>query len=156
MAAAAFSIVATASPDPYANIEEEAEPYDVFHVSTGAALVVPQGGASSGRLGGGFARGGFYLSEFTALEGTFSVLENRYGASGGILWHWYGYERLDPFFVYGGSWIEGLGAGPSAGIGFHWHLDDHWSLRADCTYALAIDGGVDSVFSFSAGIRVSW
>ena len=134
----------------------EEVPFDRYYVSAGASMVLPQGGAKTGRLGGGRAIAGWYATEFTALEGSFSLLENRYAASAGLLWHWYGYERLDPFFVCGGSWIEGAGAGPFGGVGFYWHLDDHWSLRFDCTHALLVDGGVDSVFSFSAALRVTW
>ena len=135
---------------------EEEVPFDRYYVSAGASLVLPQGGAKTGRLGGGKATAGWYATEFTALEGSFSILENRYAASAGLLWHWYGYERLDPFFICGGSWIEGAGAGPSGGVGFYWHLDDHWSLRFDCAHALLVDGGVDSAFFFSAALRVTW
>lgn len=156
LAAAAALLFFRACADEDVFSAEDVLPFDRFCASAGGVLFLPQGGAGAGRLGGVAVRAGWYATEFTAFEAAAMRLENRFGASAGVLWHWWGYERFDPFFVYGASWAEGVGAGPSAGAGFYWHIDERWSFRLDAAHSLLVDGGVAGAFTFSCMIRATW
>ena len=86
-----------------------------FYVGASATLVLPQGGHSMRRLGGGTARFGLYLADAFAVEADAAWLENCAGLGVQGLWHFYGYERFDPFLTFGArGWIEG-DVGPTAG-----------------------------------------
>ena len=116
-------------------------------------MMLPQGGGDAHRRAGGEARFGYYLDEFTLLEASISRLENVSGVSCDVLWHWWGYERLDPFFTFGGSCFVDEDWGPLLGTGTFYHLDDHWSLRFDFTPTLGLRRTPEMYYTFSIGIR---
>ena len=108
------------------------------------------------RLGGGTARVGLYLADALAVEADAAWLENcaRLGVQG--LWHFYGYERFDPFLTFGArGWIEG-DVGPTAGLGAFYHLTNSWSLRGDAQATLGLDGDCQMVYSLGLGVQYSF
>ena len=128
--------------------------FDRWHVGAGASLVLPQGGGAMRRVAGAEVRAGYYMTEMWTAEFAASRLENVTGLSAGFMWHWWGYERFDPFFTYGAKgWLDGFGAGPYGGIGALWNIDDYWSLRLDFDATLAVGAGEYMVYSLTAGIR---
>lgn len=129
---------------------------DRWFAGGAATLVLPEGGSGFNHVGGATLRAGYYMNEFWAaeIEGTWA--ENRYAAAAEILWHWWGYERLDPFFTFGvRDWIS-TDFGPCGGLGTFWHIDDHWSLRLDVGATLGVTDGCDMLYQFSFGIQRSW
>ena len=117
----------------------EADDFARAYVGVAGAMTLPQGGASHmRRFGGAALRGGWYATEFFAVEGEAAWLENAAGLAVQGLWHWqdadlygrlFGYSAFDPFFTFGArGWIgDELGqVGPKAGIGAFWNLTDHW------------------------------
>lgn len=134
-------------------------PFDRFYAGAGAMLVLPEGGSQMRRLGGAAARAGCYLNEFWAVEAEAAALENFAGLSAAVLWHWWGYERFDPFFTFGAKGWLGHGdgqLGPKAGIGSFYHLTDSWSLRFDADATLGLDTETETVYSVSAGLQRSF
>lgn len=129
---------------------------DRWFVGAAPALVLPEGGAGFNHAGGATLRGGYYLNEFWALELAGTLAENRQAASAEILWHWWGYERLDPFFTFGFTDWFATDFGPSGGLGTFYHIDDHWSLRFDVATTLGVSDGCDMIYLFSVGIQRSW
>jgi len=129
---------------------------DRWYCGAGAAMLIGQGGAKIAHAGGGAVCFGSYLNEFWALEIAAEQCENATGISGGALWHWWGYERLDPFFTFGlKDYIE-KHCGPYAGAGTFWHLDEHWSLRFDCTLMAGLEDSCDFMYGFMLSLRRSW
>lgn len=128
---------------------------DRLYAGGGATLALPQGGGATRRLGGATLRAGYYLTEFWALEVEAAWLEDVAAVSGGALWHWWGYERLDPFFTFGLRDYVERDCGPCAGVGAFWHLDDHWSLRADASAMLGVEACA-MLYSLTFGIQRSW
>lgn len=129
---------------------------DRWFAGVGGALALPEGGSSMGRVAGAAVRGGYYLNEFWAIEAEGAWAENRRAVASGILWHWWGYERLDPFFTFGfRDWID-TDFGPCGGLGSFWHIDDRWSLRFDAGATLGVSDGCDMLYQFSAGVQRSW
>ena len=138
----------------------EESPFDRHYVGAVAAIALPQGGSHHlRRVGGAALRAGYYLSDFWAIEGEGAWLENAAGLSVAGLWHWWGYERLDPFFTVGArGWIgRDCGqVGPKAGIGTFYHLTDSWSLRADVDATLGLDSTAEVDYTISAGVQYSF
>ena len=127
-----------------------------FYVGASATLVLPQGGHSMRRLGGGTARFGLYLTDALAVEADSAWLENSAGLGVQGLWHFYGYERFDPFLTFGArGWIEG-DVGPTAGLGAFYHLTNEWSLRGDAQATLGLDGDCQMVYSLGLGVQYSF
>lgn len=152
---------ATASLMSVALAEDvEESPFDRRYVGAAAAIALPQGGSCHlRRVGGASLRAGYYLSDFWAIEGEGAWLENAAGLSVAGLWHWWGYERLDPFFTVGArGWIgRDCGqVGPKVGIGTFYHLTDSWSLRADVDATLGLDSAVEVDYTISAGVQYSF
>ena len=130
--------------------------FDRWYAGASATLVLPQGGQRMRRLGGATARFGYYISESLSVEADAAWLESSAGLGVQGLWHFYGYERFDPFVTAGArGWIEG-NAGPAAGLGAFYHLTDSWSLRVDAQATLGLDGGCAMVYSLGAGIQRSF
>lgn len=129
---------------------------DRWFCGAAGSLALPQGGAEPRRAGGGAVRAGYYLNEFWALEAEGSLLENQQVLGGDVLWHWWGYERLDPFFTFGARCWIGADSGPSGGLGTFYHLDDHWSLRFDVHSTLGVESGASMIYQFSFGVQRSW
>ncbi len=129
---------------------------DRWYAGGAALLVLPEGGSEFGRVGGATLRAGYYMNEFWAAELEGCLAERRSAACAGILWHWWGYERLDPFFTFGfRNWFSD-DFGPCGGVGTFWHIDDHWSLRFDAGATLGVSDGCDMLYQFSCGIQRSW
>lgn len=147
--ALASSFVAFAVDD-----EDEAD-FERWYAGASGSLVLPQGGSGMRRLGGGTARIGYYFIEGLAFEADAAWLEDCAGIGVQGLWHFYGYERFDPFATFGArGWIDG-DVGPTAGLGAFYHLTDSWSLRADFQATLGIDGDCAMVYSVSVGVQYS-
>lgn len=136
------------------------------YVGAAGALVLPQGGSELRRVGGAAVRGGAYLSDFWALEGEAAWLEDSVGLAVSALVHvqaWpvygdlFGYSSFDPFVTAGAcGWLDGCGSGqvgPQLGLGAFWHLDDHWSLRADASATLGVETDVEVVYSLAVGVQ---
>lgn len=150
-----FALAAAETDDNY---EEECE-LERFYVGAAGTIFLPQGGDGSRRLAGGTGRVGWYMTEFWALEGEAAWLENSTGLGIDVLWHWWGYERLDPFFTFGAKgWIGGRAGdlGPKAGIGSFYHLTDSLSLRFDADATLGLDGDERMNYTLSAGVQWSF
>ena len=129
---------------------------DRWFAGGSATLVLPEGGSGFNHIGGATLRAGYYLNEFWAVEAEGTLAENRYAAAAEILWHLWGYERLDPFFTFGfRDWIS-TDFGPCGGLGSFWHIDDHWSLRFDAGATLGVSDGCDMIYQLSFGIQRSW
>ena len=152
-AAPAQAIENAAAP---ADTDEYALELDRYYIGAAPMLVLPQGGAEMRRVAGATIRGGIYLDEFLAAEFAAAWCEDVAMVYGGFLWHWWGYERLDPFFTIAlADWIE-KAAGPALGAGTFFHLDDHWSLRFDFSALSAVEHDCEMVYSLSLGIQRSW
>ncbi len=124
-----------------------------WYCGAGAALAVPQGGMKLERSAGAEARLGYYADDFLAVEASAAWLER--GAAFGLngLWHWWGYEKFDPFFTFGAKgWTEGA-LGPSAGWGCFWHFDDCFSLRFDLGAMLDLEGEKGMVYGFALAVQ---
>ena len=156
----AFAAMSLSASEKDAGFSAEEEcAFDRFYAGSGAMLVLPGGGSRMRRLGGGAARAGYYLAEFWAVEAEAAALENFAGLSAAVLWHWWGYERFDPFFTFGAKGWVGHGdgqLGPKAGLGSFYHLTDSWSLRFDADVTLGLDTEAETVYSVSAGVQRSF
>lgn len=139
------------------------------YVGAGGAMALPQGGSDMRRLGGASLRAGAYLSDFVAVEGEAAWLENAAGLGVAAVVHaqaWdvygdlFGYSAFDPFVTLGArGWLgaSDLGqVGPRVGLGAFYHLDDHWSLRADADATLGLDASVEMVYTLSFGVQYSF
>lgn len=133
--------------------EDEVIELDRYFVSPSARIVLPESGNT---YAGGGATFGYYLNEFWALEGTAALLENKGYFAADVLWHWYGYERLDPFFTFGASTLASKAVGPKVGAGTYYHLDDNWSLRMDGDAMMNVDGETEMNYSFALGIQYAF
>ena len=133
----------------YGEEEDDCFELDRWTVGAGGAMCLGEGS-------GGYVRGGYYLNEFWAVEATAARLEDESYFQGDILWHWWGYERLDPFFTFGGAALVHVQSGPCGGVGTFWHLDDHWSLRFDVTLLLGLEDGIETDWTLCAGIQRSF
>lgn len=130
--------------------------YEHWYVDAGAAMVLPQGGGRMHRRAGAEARLGYYVDDFLAVEATAAWMERDAGLGVHGLWHWWGYEKFDPFFTFGANgWIEGE-VGPSAGWGCFWHFSDKWSLRFDADATLGIDGETEMVYKLGAAVQYAF
>jgi hypothetical protein len=137
--------------------EEECLDFDRFYGEAAVTTVLPPGGARLSARSGGAVRAGWYWTEFWALEGEAAWLEKGCGLSAKALWHWWGYERLDPFFTIGvKGWLPHGQVGPAGGLGAFWHLTESWSLRADADATLGVDTRTETVFSVAVGLRRSF
>ena len=151
-AVASFSAVSFAAGDE----DGEGYEFDRLYVGASGTLVIPQGGCDMRRLGGATARIGYYVSESFAVEADAAWLEDCVGLGVQGLWHFWGYERFDPFMTFGArGWIDG-DLGPVAGLGAFYHLTDNWSLRADAQATLGIAGDCDMVYSFGVGVQYTF
>ncbi len=140
-----------------AGYEDYAEDdYETRTVTVQAMTVVPQGGSSIRRRSGAAFRAGWYVDDFLSVEATAAWLEDTAGLGVNGLWHWWGYEAIDPFFTFGvNGWIDG-GVGPSVGWGIYWHYDDNWSFRADASATLDVDGEPGMGYTFALGVQYTF
>lgn len=129
------------------------------YVGAGATMVLPGGDADIRRLGGASVKCGYYFAEFWAAEAEIASLENYAGLSAAVLWHWWGYERFDPFFTFGVKGRIGHGDdqfGTKFGTGCFYHLTDSWSLRFDADVTLGLETETETVYTVSAGFQYSF
>ena len=130
---------------------------DRWTTSVSAKLVLPQGGGDLRRLGGAAVRAGYYLTEFWCLETEGVWFEDKAGLAVDALWHWWGYERFDPFFTMGArGWLSDGDVGPMGGMGFFYHLTENLSLRFDADATLGLEREREVDFTFGAGIQYYW
>ncbi|MCR5414670.1 MAG: hypothetical protein K6F50_08115 [Kiritimatiellae bacterium] len=130
--------------------------YERWYVGAGAQAAIPQGGGNMRSLAGAAARIGWYADDFLAVEASAAWLEHDAGLGVRCLWHWWGFERFDPFFTFGADgWIDG-DVGPSLGCGAFWHLGELWSLRFDATATLGLDGDPGMVYGLGVGIQYAF
>jgi hypothetical protein len=126
------------------------------YVGASATMLLPQGGSDMRRLGGATARVGYYFTESFAFEADAAWLEDCAGIGAQALWHFWGYERFDPFLTFGArGWIKG-DFGPVAGVGAFYHLTDNWSLRGDAQATLGFDGDCEMLYSLSVGVQYAF
>ena len=152
--AAIPSFAAEEEENPFAYVEYD---YEHWYVDAGPAVVIPQGGGDMGRRAGAMARIGYYADDFLAVEASAAWMERGAGLGLRGLWHWWGYEKFDPFFTFGAEgWFGGGDAGPCAGWGAFWHFDDNWSFRFDASFMLGVADGATAAFSIAAGFQYSW
>ena len=150
-AVASLSVVSSAVED-----DDDGYELDRLYAGSSATLVIPQGGSDMRRLGGATARIGYYVTETLAVEADAAWLEDCAGLGVQGLWHFWGYERFDPFVTFGArGWIDG-DLGPVVGLGAFYHLTDNWSLRADAQSALAVDCDCNMVYSLGAGVQYTF
>lgn len=151
--AAVLAVTAARSED---FVEEEVD-FARYYVEAAATTVLPQGGARMPRRSGAAARVGWYFAEFWALEGEAAWLEDRVGLSAKALWHWWGYERFDPFFTFGAKgWLNDGAVGPVGGLGAFYHVTENWSLRFDVDATLGVDDDAAVIYSLAAGVHLSF
>ena len=139
------------------------------YLGAGGAIVLPQGGSDLRRVGGVSLRVGADVAEDFAVEGEAAWLEDSAGLAVDALVHaqaWsvygdlFGYSAFDPFVTVGArGWLGGRGGGqvgPQAGVGAFYHLDDHWSLRADANATLGLETNVEVLYAISVGIQFAF
>lgn len=148
-----FTLIASAFTLFAASEDDEVIELERYFVSPSARIVLPESGHT---YAGGGATMGYYLNEFWAIEGTAALLENKGYFAADILWHWYGYERLDPFFTFGASTLSSKAVGPKVGAGTYYHLDDNWSLRLDSDAMMNVDGEMEMNYSLALGIQYAF
>ena len=72
---------------------------------------------------------------------------------------YFGYSAFDPFVTIGAKGWIGTDAGqvgPSVGLGAYYHLDDHWSLRADADVTLGLDPDAEVLHTISCGVQYAF
>lgn len=140
-----------------ADFVEEPCDFDRFYIGAAETVVMPQGGGRMSDHTGAAFRLGFYITEMWAIEGEGSAVADRAGLGVRALWHWWGYERLDPFFTIGArGWIDDGQVGPAGGAGAFYHLTESLSLRMEAEATLGIETDVGMVYSLSAGLQWSF
>lgn len=128
-----------------------------WYLAGEVATVLPQGGSRIDHGVGAGARFGYYLGELWSLEGEAAWLGKSTGFGADALWHWWGYERFDPFFTVGARcWLgdDANQSGPRAGLGAYFHLTENCSLRFDADATLGVDGETEMLYSLSAGAQI--
>ncbi len=142
-------------------------PFDRFYAGASALLLLPGNGTTLNRRAGGELRAGWYLAEDFAVEAQALWAEGLYGAGAGGLWHFFGYERFDPFLTFGvrGHFGDGrrfgdgrhrTAFGPCAGLGAFWHLTETCSLRADAVASLGFDSPCSMAYALQLGVQWSF
>ena len=154
--AAAFA-ASLALADAASEYDEACADFDRFYVGAAAGAVLPQGGGRMSARAGAVLRAGFYLTEAWAAEGEASSAGDHVGFAARALWHWWGYERLDPFFTFGArGWTHHGQVGPCGGLGSFYHLTESLSLRFDADAAMGLDTDVEMVYSLACGLQLSF
>ena len=128
--------------------------YDRWSVGIVGQMAFPQGGSKMSRRTGAGVRLGYYVTEMLAIEGEATWMENSAGLALKGLWHWWGYEQIDPFFTFGArGWIHDGQVGPCAGVGAFYHLDDYWSIRFEADATLGLDTDCEMIYSLGLGLQ---
>ena len=158
-----FKILLAAFTLSFASVSSAEGEYDYaqydferWYAGARAVAVIPQGGGEMRNLCGAGAYLGYYLGDFITVEISAAWLEDTVGLSVKHLWHWWGYEKFDPFFTFGANgWIEG-DAGPSLGTGTFWHFDDNWSVRFDADATLGLDGETEMIYQLGLSVQYAF
>ncbi len=128
--------------------------YDRWSVGVVGQMVFPQGGSRMSRRTGAGVRLGYYVTEMLAIEGEAMWMEQSAGLALKGLWHWWGYEQVDPFFTFGArGWIHDGQVGPCVGAGAFYHLNDYWSIRFDADATLGLDTDCEMIYSVGVGVQ---
>lgn len=137
--------------------DEACSEFDRFYVGAAVCGVLPQGGSRMSPRAGVALRAGFYMTEMWALEGEAGVADDHTALAAKALWHWWGYERLDPFFTFGArGWTHDGQVGPCGGLGAFYHMTETLSLRFDADATLGLDTDVSMVYSLACGVQWSF
>ncbi len=131
--------------------------FDRWYVKGEVATILPQGGSRIRHGVGAGARFGAYIGELWSIEGEAVWLQKSTGLGANLLWHWWGYERVDPFFTVGARCLIGDDvnqSGPKAGLGTYVHLTEHCSLRIDADVMLGVDSDAEALYSISLGAQI--
>ncbi len=154
---AAFSFFAIPSSPAAEGLFDYIEyDYERCYASAQALAVVPGGGARMREASGAQVRAGYYVDDFLTLEGSLASTDAATGLGVRGLWHWWGYEKFDPFFTFGAAGWFGGDLGPVAGWGAFWHFNDNFSLRFDADAMFGIEGEDEMVYSFALGVQYSF
>lgn len=161
---------------------EEVEDFDRWYAGAAGGMFLPGNGTSLKRAGLVAVRGGWYATEFCAIEAEVLAAPNAssrgghadiWGGSVQGLFHFagweefdllFGCERFDPFLTCG---VQALcatrhvfaddshrtGIGPSVGLGAFYHLTDRCSLRFDARAAMAVDSPCGMDYALTAGLQ---
>ncbi len=137
-----------------------AEDFDAFYVGSSVGAFMPDGAARPRNATQVAARAGWYSSDTLAWEASLgSNLRGKAGnvAAGslGLLWHWWGFERFDPFFTCGIGFAR-RSFGPGGGVGAFWHMTERASLRFGYGMVLDAADGCAPLHSIEAGIQFSF
>lgn len=120
-----------------------------------ATTLLPQNGLHPAHRDGASLSLSYYANDFWAFTGEAATFGGTTGFGAGALWHWWGYERFDPFFTFGArGWLPG-GVGPAGGIGAFFHLDEKWSVVLSADATLDLDGENGMIYTVSLGLRCS-
>ena len=126
-----------------------------WNLGVSATTLLPQNGIRPAHRTGGAVNLACYLNDFWSVTGEVACFGDTTGLGAGALWHWWGYERFDPFFTFGAKgWLTG-GIGPSGGVGAFFHLDERWSLFLSADATLDLDGRNGMIYTVSAGVRLA-
>jgi hypothetical protein len=157
-----FSMVAAlaaslAFADAAFDYDEACSEFDRFYVGAVATGTLPQGGSKISPRAGAAVRAGCYLAEMWAIEGEAGFADDHLAFAAKALWHWWGYERLDPFFTFGArGWTHDGNVGPSGGLGAFYHMTESLSLRFDADATLGLDTDVEMIYSLAFGLQLSF
>lgn len=174
LAIAVFALSLGASAVEELFVDEEWAPH---YVSAAAGVLLPGDGAKLDPAAAVRLGAGYYTTDTFAWEGGLSYVPRARGAkdgSGAILgvgagglWHWWGFERLDPFFTFGaeamfsethpfGDSSHRSAIGPYLGAGTFWHLSETAGLRFESRMLLGVDGPCEILYSVAAGLQFGW
>jgi len=143
--------------DAALDYDEACAEFDRFYVGAAVGGVFPQGGSRMSPRASAAVRAGFYLTEMWALEGEAGAADDHTAFAAKALWHWWGYERLDPFFTFGArGWTHHGQLGPCGGLGAFYHMTESLSLRFDADATLGLDTDTEMVYTLALGLQFSF
>ena len=155
--AAAALAASLAFADAAFEYDEACSDFDRFYVGAAVGATLPQGGSRMSPRAGAALRAGCYLAEMWAAEGEVASAGDHVGLAAKALWHWWGYERLDPFFTFGArGWTHRGQVGPCGGLGAFYHVSESLSLRFDADATLGLDTDACMVYSLACGLQWSF
>jgi len=157
ISAFAAILASLAFADAASDYDEACAGFDRFYIGAATVGVLPQGGSRMSPRAGAAIRAGLYLDEMWAMEGEAGFAGDRLAFAAKALWHWWGYERLDPFFTFGArGWTHDGNVGPSGGLGAFYHMTESLSLRIDADATLGLDTDVEMIYSLAFGLQLSF
>ena len=103
ISAFAAILASLAFADAASDYDEACAGFDRFYIGAATVGVLPQGGSRMSPRTGAAIRAGNYIDEMWAIEGEAGFAGDHLAFAAKALWHWWGYERLDPFFTFGAA-----------------------------------------------------